>query len=51
MHIYQHLMKIMGGLPKPGSMLAEILLARREESSAWAGLIAAFELVSACRSV
>jgi hypothetical protein len=41
----------MGGFLKPGSMLAGILLARREENSARAGLIAAFELVSARRSV
>jgi hypothetical protein len=41
----------MGGFLKPGSMLAEILLARREENSVRAGLIAAFELVSARRSV
>jgi hypothetical protein len=50
-YIYQYVTKVMGGFLKPGSMLAEILLARREENSVRAGLIAAFELVSARRSV
>jgi hypothetical protein len=54
-HIYQYVENVMGGLLESGSMLAEILLTRREadgaENSARAGLIAAFELVSVSRSV
>jgi hypothetical protein len=28
-YIFQYVTSVMGGIPKPGSMLAEILLARR----------------------